>query len=65
MMDKKTYNQAHYVGCANKDLRKVIFKHDGCSMVLFKNLPYWKASTRVEALKRLYPDWNGKLIIIR
>ena len=64
MMNNKTYNQERHVGCA-KDLRKVIFKHDGCSMVLFKNLPYWKASTRVEALKRLYPDWNGKLIIIR
>jgi len=64
-MKQKIHNQAHHVGHANKDLRKVVFKHDGCSMVLFKDLPYWKASTRVEALKRLYPDWNGKLIIIR
>ena len=64
-MKQKIHNQTQHVGHADTDLRKIIFKHDGCSMVLFKNLPYWKASTRVEALKRLYPDWNGKLIIIR
>jgi hypothetical protein len=48
-----------------ESLRKIIFKHDGCSMVLFKDLPVWKASTRVAALERLYPDWCGKLLIIK
>lgn len=65
MMREKTKNQTHRVS-ENKDLRKVIFKNrSGASMVMFRDIPYYKASVRVNALKALYPDWRGQFIITR
>lgn len=61
----KTKNQVHHIS-GNKDLRKIIFKNrSGASMVMFKDIDYVNASVRVNALKRLYPDWRGEFIIVR
>lgn len=62
---KPIKNQPHHVGTSQKDIRKVYFKHDGCSMLIFDKLTYYNASVRVNALMRLYPDWKGKFIITR
>jgi len=57
-------NQAHHIS-DNTDLRKIIFKSKGATITLFKDIPYWNAKTRVDALKRIYSDWRGEFIIIR
>lgn len=44
---------------------KVYFKHDGCSMLLFKNLTYFSATSRTRALKKLYNGWLGSFIITK
>lgn len=62
---EKTKNQAHHVGSDKKDLRKIIFKSNGSTTTLFKDIDYVNASIRVKALKRLYSDWRGQFIIIR
>ena len=59
-----TVNQARRIG-ENKELRKIIFKSKGATMTLFKDIPYYNATIRVEALKRLYSDWRGEFVIIR
>lgn len=62
---EKTKNQAHHVGSDKKDLRKIIFKSKGATIILFKDIDYVNASIRVKALKRLYSDWKGQFVIIR
>ena len=47
------------------ELRKIIFKTKGATIVLFRDIPYWNASIRVKALKRIYNDWRGEFIITR
>ena len=41
----------------------VYFKKSDCTMCLFKHIPWLDAKTRVNALTRIYRDWNGKFII--
>lgn len=45
--------------------RKIIFKSHGSTTTLFKDLDPVQASVRVKALKRIYSDWCGQLVIIR
>lgn len=49
----------------NQDLRKIYFKRNGASIVMFEKLTPYDAAQRKEALKRLYSDWRGEFIISR
>lgn len=42
---------------------KLYFKHDGCSMLLFKNLTYFQAKNRKRCLLGMYTEWQGSFII--
>lgn len=44
---------------------KIYFKHDGCSMLLFKGLTQWGASNRAHALKEMYSGWCGNFIVTK
>lgn len=44
---------------------KIYFKHDGCSMLLFKNLTQSGAYCRVRQLKAFRWQWCGKLIVTK
>lgn len=50
---------------AAREKRKVYFKHDGCSMLLFHDLSETNASLRVAELRKLFNDWDGHFIITR
>ena len=60
-----TKNQVRKINSENKDLRKIIFKNNGASMILFKDIDYVNASIRVKTLKRIFSDWRGEFIIVR
>lgn len=42
---------------------KLYFKHDGCTMLLFKNLTYIQSRNRKNALLKMYTEWQGSFII--
>ena len=42
---------------------KLYFKHDGCTMLLFKGLTYVQARNRKNILQNVYADWQGHFII--
>lgn len=44
---------------------RVYFKHDGCSMLLFKNQTKVNAKLKVIGLKRMYNDWCGTFVITK
>lgn len=46
-------------------LYDVLFRHDGCAMVLFRGLVRCQADSRIEALKQMYADWRGDLFKVR
>lgn len=46
-------------------LYDVLFRHDGCTMVLFRGLVRCKAISRRDALKHMYSDWRGDIFIVR
>ncbi len=65
MPRQRTKNQTHRIS-ENKEHRKIIFKNrSGASMVMFKDLTPEDASTRINALKRIYSDWRGQFIMVR
>lgn len=44
---------------------KVYFKHDGCSMLLFKNLTQSGAYCRVRQLEAFKWQWCGRFIVTK
>ena len=60
----QTKNQVHRPS-ENKALRKIYFKNNGASILMFKDIDYVNACIRVKALKRLYSDWRGQFVITR
>ena len=61
----KTKNQPNAPSKNKGDLRKVIFKGKGATIVMFKDIDVVNASQRIETLKSLYHDWKGEFIMIR
>lgn len=43
----------------------VLFRHDGCTMVLFRGLVRCQADSRIQCLKKIYSDWRGDLFKVR
>lgn len=63
-MKKTTKNQVNNPK-PDQDLRKIYFKRNGASIVVFEGLTPYDAAQRRDALTRLYSDWRGKFIISR
>lgn len=61
----KTKNQPNAPSKNRGDLRKVIFKGKGATIVLFEDIDVVNASVRINVLRNLYHDWRGKFIMIR
>lgn len=61
----KTKNQPNAPSPGKTDLRKIIFKGKGATIVLFEGVDVVNASVRINTLKTLYQDWRGKFVMIR
>lgn len=38
---------------------------DGVTVPLFTKMQRWTANHRKEVLSKLYPDWHGKLLVLK
>lgn len=65
MAKVKTENQSNAPSKNKGDLRKIIFKGKGATIVLFEDIDVVNASVRINTLRNLYHDWKGKFIMIR
>lgn len=61
MLQRKNMNERKN----SNDKYRVYFKHDGCSMLLFKNQTKTNAKLKVIGLKRMFNDWCGKFVITK
>ena len=50
---------------AKEENMGVFFKHDCCTMQLFHGLSATNAALRVNALKKMYNDWDGHFLIVK
>lgn len=66
---KKPDSQATKTTTTSKQPAKeytIYFKHDGCSMRLFKDkMTFYTASNRKRTLEKIYSDWKGSFIITK
>ena len=60
-MKESTNVKKHRIDCSYK----VYFKKNGCTMLLFKNLPLWRALHRKKVLMNTYEDWQGHFIVTK
>uniref|UniRef100_A0AAU8BB20 Uncharacterized protein n=1 Tax=Dulem virus 42 TaxID=3145760 RepID=A0AAU8BB20_9CAUD len=44
---------------------RLYFKHDGCTMLLFKNITIGQALYRKRILSKMYNDWHGHFIVTK
>lgn len=49
----------------DKELYRVYFKKNGCSMLMFEKLSYYAAMRRKEVLKKVYTDWKGHFVVTK
>lgn len=49
----------------DKELYRVYFKKNGCSMLLFDKLSHYAAMRRKEVLQKVYTDWKGHFVVTK